>query len=780
MVDMPVDRRAFASAYDPRVVAGKIQQYATEIGVDPEIALRVAKSEGLYGYTGDQGSSFGPFQLHYGNVAGGGNKVGGLGDTFTQVTGLDARDPRTVDAQIQFALNEAKIHGWGAWHGWKGDPRAGLPGGPQGEAAPMQARPVQPILYSAPVNQYASAGMMNDAMPLQTASFQPAAQPAAQMTHDNFLDDAFLSPQPIATQRSAVQAPVTQAPQQAPAQAPAAITHDNFLNDEQLFGEKPAAQAAPTQQQQGQVVGKPPENWGVGRSFLRGASMGLSEPLEVGLSMLRHGTHGLSLGEAYQKGMENIAASRERYREEAPMTSMLAEGLGSAVGVPGATAARLVGTGVRGLRMAGAPRAAQFLAGEGGMLSRGTQAAAQGMALTGVEQAAGLTPEQDRGLGNILMGGVGGVAGHALAAPLTRAVLRPFEAAIEPEMKIVAQDVNRKFGLNIRPSQLAEKNPDLKALDERLVPSSVKTKQFMDWNAAVANDLKPGLKTLTKDTVDTEASKTGQALDNLVAGKTMNVRPDLANGLMSIKNWIANDTSASDPVRKEFTDFVRKLSQDIQYGTIKGEKFRGMISHNGYINNTFFGASKSQAMKRAGVEIRNLLIDSFELANPADAGKYRKLTEQYRKWLAVKPLVSDSGVINPQKLAAQVTKQRLVGGDLEDLARVGKYLPKAPPAEGPSPFVKGAAEFGVPHAAAAAAHALGFPTVGLEYAANMLSAGKRALQFPTQQALMAPSLAEQVYRGATTAPEYARKAGGFATLGGAELLSGYGAPEGRR
>ena len=70
----------FASAYDPRATAEKIKRYATQIGVDPEIALRVARSEGLYGYIGDSNSSFGPFQLHYGNVASGGNKVSGLGD----------------------------------------------------------------------------------------------------------------------------------------------------------------------------------------------------------------------------------------------------------------------------------------------------------------------------------------------------------------------------------------------------------------------------------------------------------------------------------------------------------------------------------------------------------------------------------------------------------------------------------------------------------------------------------------------------------------------------
>jgi hypothetical protein len=102
-----------------------IRKSAVAHGIDPDVAVAVAKSEGLTDYVGDRGSSFGPFQLHYGNVAGGGMAVGGLGDTFTKKTGLDARDPDTIRQQIDFALTEAQRGGWGPWHGWRGPPTAG-------------------------------------------------------------------------------------------------------------------------------------------------------------------------------------------------------------------------------------------------------------------------------------------------------------------------------------------------------------------------------------------------------------------------------------------------------------------------------------------------------------------------------------------------------------------------------------------------------------------------------------------------------------------------------
>lgn len=93
-----------------------IRQAAVKAGIDPDIAVRVAMSEGLNTYVGDNGTSFGPFQLHYGNGGKGFNQRG-LGNAFTDQTGLDARDPSTVKQQIDFALANAAKSGWGQWYG---------------------------------------------------------------------------------------------------------------------------------------------------------------------------------------------------------------------------------------------------------------------------------------------------------------------------------------------------------------------------------------------------------------------------------------------------------------------------------------------------------------------------------------------------------------------------------------------------------------------------------------------------------------------------------------
>jgi hypothetical protein len=122
-----------------------IRRAAAQRGIDPDVAVKVAKTEGLGGgYAGDQGSSFGPFQLHYGNVAKGQNAVSGLGDLFTQKTGLHASDPKTVPQQVDFALDYAARNGWSPWHGWTGDEFAGITKSARRITIPLSAANVAP------------------------------------------------------------------------------------------------------------------------------------------------------------------------------------------------------------------------------------------------------------------------------------------------------------------------------------------------------------------------------------------------------------------------------------------------------------------------------------------------------------------------------------------------------------------------------------------------------------------------------------------------------------
>lgn len=102
-----------------------IRQAAINRGIDPEIAVRVAKSEGgVNSYiqskvrkNGVQEPSYGPFQL----LVGGQGTIfpEGMGNQMLRETGLDPRDPNNAQAAIDFALDQAKNKGWGQWYGAK-------------------------------------------------------------------------------------------------------------------------------------------------------------------------------------------------------------------------------------------------------------------------------------------------------------------------------------------------------------------------------------------------------------------------------------------------------------------------------------------------------------------------------------------------------------------------------------------------------------------------------------------------------------------------------------
>ena len=116
-----------------------IREEAIKRGIDPDIALRVAESEGLnanpadgfqsnFVKDGKREPSYGPFQLY---------TAGGLGNEFQERTGLHPGDPTALRAGIQFSLDHAAQNGWGAWYGAKRvglGPRDGL----QGAASPQQ------------------------------------------------------------------------------------------------------------------------------------------------------------------------------------------------------------------------------------------------------------------------------------------------------------------------------------------------------------------------------------------------------------------------------------------------------------------------------------------------------------------------------------------------------------------------------------------------------------------------------------------------------------------
>tara|TARA_R110000868_G_scaffold70726_1_gene207593 strand:+ start:5021 stop:5641 length:621 start_codon:yes stop_codon:yes gene_type:complete len=98
-----------------------LRAYAMSIGMDPDIAEKVAQEEGLADDTWQSNlqqpygreQSYGDFQLHYDPTG----KRPGLGNEFVKMTGLDVSDPANWFDMNKFALDKANKGGWGPWMG---------------------------------------------------------------------------------------------------------------------------------------------------------------------------------------------------------------------------------------------------------------------------------------------------------------------------------------------------------------------------------------------------------------------------------------------------------------------------------------------------------------------------------------------------------------------------------------------------------------------------------------------------------------------------------------
>lgn len=120
----------------------QIRAYAASVGIDPDIAVQVARGEGLAPNTWQSNlrqpygreRSYGAFQLHVDPTG----KRPGLGNEFMASTGLDPADPKNWQAMNRFALDKARQGGWGPWMGAKAAGVTGMMGigGKPAAAAP--------------------------------------------------------------------------------------------------------------------------------------------------------------------------------------------------------------------------------------------------------------------------------------------------------------------------------------------------------------------------------------------------------------------------------------------------------------------------------------------------------------------------------------------------------------------------------------------------------------------------------------------------------------------
>lgn len=166
------------------VVEQYIRAAAQARGINPDVAVRVAKAEGglndptrqsLVTKGGRREPSYGPFQL----LIGGGDTgfPEGLGNRAVQA-GIDPRDPNQWQRGVDFALDEVNRRGWGQWYGAKA---AGIDNwaGVKGNAAPPLKASDYPPSSIGGIGSPTAPGQNQPSVFGSMAPSQPAPMPDA-------------------------------------------------------------------------------------------------------------------------------------------------------------------------------------------------------------------------------------------------------------------------------------------------------------------------------------------------------------------------------------------------------------------------------------------------------------------------------------------------------------------------------------------------------------------------------------------------------------------------
>lgn len=705
-------------ALDYNALVDYIRQRAPAYGIDPDTAIKVARSEGLQPGTwqsrvvkdGVREPSYGPFQL----LVGGGNTgfPTGLGNRFEAETGLNPADPATVGAQVDFALAHAAKNGWGDWYGAKNTGVGrwqGIKGGQtalafanQGVASPA-VNAVNQEADGVPVAKVQTVAFVPPPFSGQQGTFQPLFGADKQPTQNGVQTQPVAQPNGNASTPAATSVPSNDAdvlkawgisgaegPSPSSTQpAPAANPDADLIKSWGLGenGNAPAAaietsKAAAPAETAGQAVGNVIDK-GISAAETAGSWLGnkLGTAASFGNNLIRQ----MGTGVPVVGGLLNKADAAT----DAAIAPMVNPHLSTTNQLQGATfgeryqnalaqqnahdqqfeaAHPIVSTGAQlaggAVALGGAaraiPGAATALGLEGGIGTRMALGAAGGSALGATDAAT--RGENGAGIANSAMGGMAGgllgpVAGKAIGGVANKLV-----GQISPRIAQLGE-LAQKYGINVGPAQLST-NPTIKFLDSVInrLPFSGGTAaregQQRAFNSAVANTFGSNANEITPEVLGAAKSRIGQVFDS-VADRTKEITADQPfigqlRGIVEDFQQTLPD-SESAPLTKQLQNIIGKFQQG--GNSIDGATYQAITRKGAPLDRLL--QSKDPNVRYYGNQIRDALDGALQRSAPQDA--LADLQQARSQWKAMKTIEdlaekSPTGDISPSLLMNEVRK----------------------------------------------------------------------------------------------------------------------------
>lgn len=361
-----------------------------------------------------------------------------------------------------------------------------------------------------------------------------------------------------------------------------------------------------------------------------------------------------------------------------------------------------------------------------------------------------------------------GVAERAATAPMN---MEPLGLAkVPPEMAELANKAVNKFNIPLARSQIEQGNfAKTLASTAKEIPFSgaegFARKQQLAFNKAVASTIGQDTNKITPEVVDAAHLAIGEQFDNVLAGRRVNVSDSIYNRLSQIKEDAFDNLTSEHAkiIEKNVNKFVNDIDHD---GTISGEKLNSLRSN---IASVIKGTKNDATMYMR--RILTTVIDASVDGLPEGFEGKTKLNAarlQYKNLKTIEPLAAKNptGDIPPSLLLQRVLTKfpnfsRGGGGDLGDLARIGKTYLQDPIANSGTPRRLAAygAIFGGPSVVAQLAHA---PEAALASAAGGLGGlgvGRGFNWWNTMQSSIKGGIAKTMKNAKTKEPKISPSSG---------------------
>lgn len=423
-----------------------------------------------------------------------------------------------------------------------------------------------------------------------------------------------------------------------------------------------------------------------GRGIADMVTLGAADEIGAGVRWLGGKVLPWQENVTYDEALQEVRDSDRKVAEENPISNAAGQVVGAVGG----------GVGLAKAGLSATARAAKSGAGLGRLSAASALDGAAISAIDGFNSGEGMDDRLSKAEEGLIGGGIVGAALPKTMQVVGSAAKRAISPFLTSPERMNAAAVLAKEGVEVTAGQKTG-SKGLRYLESEIGGSGAEElveRQGEQFTKAALKRAGINASRATPEVIDDAFSKIGQQFDDLASRNTLTPDRQLATDLGD--TWKEYASLVPETARAPVVmDLIQDIGKRLGQGNLDGAAYQAARSR---IDRMARSAGKDPQLSQALYGIRSALDDGMERSiaanNPADAGAWREVRNQYRNMLVLERAATGAGedaalgLISPSQLRnATVTKQGRRNyargdGDFADLSRAGEALLKPLPNSG--------------------------------------------------------------------------------------------------